>query len=144
MKRINNFWIYNKEEIRDLHRSSGIVATVKPRRLDGLDMWLGCGESGNSYRILVTKHLLRRPTWIQRITLRWILRRRIVRTGYNWLQIVFSDRLLISVVELSVFARLVLVKMKTTMKRDAVRNVSTHFNGYASETWAIEFAMNSV
>jgi hypothetical protein len=135
---MKNFWICNKEEIRDLYRPSGIFATVKHRRLDGLDKWLGCVESGNSYRILVTKHLLRRPTRIQRITLRWILRRRVV-----WFRIVFNDRLLISVVELSVSARIVLVKMKINMERDAKRNVSTHLNGYASETWAIEFAMNS-
>jgi hypothetical protein len=58
---------------------------------------------------------------------------------------VFNDRLLISVDELSVSARMVLVKkMNINMERDAGRNVSTHLNGYASETWAIEFAMNSV
>jgi hypothetical protein len=28
-------------------------------------MWPGCRESGKSCRILVTKHLLKRPAWIR-------------------------------------------------------------------------------
>jgi hypothetical protein len=140
------FWIYNnKEEIRDLYRSPGIVAAVKRRRLYGLDMWLGCGESVNSYRILVRKRLLRSPTRIRRITLRWILGRRIVRMGdtCKWFRIVFNDVLLISVVELSVSARIVLVKVTMNMEGAAAHSDSAHLNGYASDTWAIEFAMNS-
>jgi len=76
------FRILYNEELGDLYRSLSIVNIMKCRRLQWAKHFSEVEETGNAYEILVVKHLAKCSLGRDgRRTLRWILRRQVVRMG---------------------------------------------------------------